>query len=137
MRSTTAAVVLGCVLLSGCGKGSSPAKTTPAATGTNAAAAGQTDDLPGLTQQIVTVLKTIKDEASAKAAAPKLEELAGKVDAIQEQTKAGTAPPVANPEDFAKRQMAAMQDYGKELARIGEIPGAAEHLQGMMSKFAP
>jgi hypothetical protein len=135
MRISIAVLLLGCLVLSGCGGKKPTTNTTSNKPAANATA--NADDLPGLTRQVVDQLKTIKDEASAKAAAPKLEALADKIDAIQEQTKAGKAPAIANPDDFATRQMAAMEDYGKELLRIGEIPDAAQHLQGMIKKLAP
>jgi hypothetical protein len=95
------------------------------------------NDLPGLTAQLVEQLKTVQDEASAKAARAKLEAIADQIDAIQEQTKKGKAPAIGNPDDFASRQEKALTAYGEELSRISNIPAAAKELQGMIKKVAP
>ncbi|HVX62805.1 MAG TPA: hypothetical protein VHC19_19455 [Pirellulales bacterium] len=111
----TAAVIA--VLLSGCG--GSPS----------------VDDQPSLTEQMVEIMKTIKDADSAKSAAPKLEALAEKIHTLQKESLKGTAP--SDPESFMQRQVAALDAYGAEMTRISNIPGAPQHLQGMIKKLTP
>jgi hypothetical protein len=120
------AIVCVSVLLTGCGGGSS----VPSG-------GGSTNDLPSLTNQLVSELKKVNDEASAKAARPKLEAIADKIDALQEKTKSGKADVPKNPNDFANRQMEAMKAYTEELTRISANPAAAKELQGMIKKLAP
>ncbi len=95
------------------------------------------DDLPSVTEELVATLKTIKDADGAKAAAPKLEELAEKIHALQKQSVAGNATAPSNPEQFAQKQQTALAVYGEELVRISSIPGAAQQLQGMIKKLTP
>src|SRR5215469_18929230 len=95
------------------------------------------DDLPSVTEQMIEVMKTIKGADSAKAAAPKLEALADKIHAYQEQVKSGKNTPPADPAKFAERQTAALTAYGDEMQRISSIPGAAVNLQAMIKKMTP
>ncbi|HWB10746.1 MAG TPA: hypothetical protein VG826_16065 [Pirellulales bacterium] len=99
--------------------------------------AARVDKLPSLTEQMVATMKTIKDADSAKAAAPKLEELAGKVRAVQLQLKSGKAEAPSDPDQFQERETAALEEYGQELVRISSIPGAPQHLQVMIKKMTP
>lgn len=95
------------------------------------------DDVPSVTEKMVEIMKTIKDADSAKMAAPKLEALADKIHAYQEQVKSGKNTAPADPGKFADRQMAALTAYGDEMQRISSIPDAAVHLQSMIKKMTP
>src|SRR5262249_2190188 len=130
---------LALVVMFACGCGSSSSK--PGASGTPAAPAASSgsvsgDDQPALTMEMVELMKTIKDEATAKAARPKLEALADKIHAIQQQAKAGKLK-ISDPEAYGKRMSEAMEAYGTEMTRIGGIPEAAMELQGMRDKMKP
>lgn len=93
-------------------------------------------DLPTLTMELADQLKTVNDEASAKAARPKLEELADQIHVIKDQVMKGKYPKPAKPDEFAERQNKAVDAYTAEFERVSAIPDVAPQLQEMIQKLA-
>jgi hypothetical protein len=103
--------------------------------GCGPASSSVSNDLPTLTMQLADQLKTVNDEASAKAARPKLEELADQIHVIKDQVMKGKYPKPAKPDEFAERQNKAVDAYTTEFKRVSAIPDVVPQLQGMVQKL--
>lgn len=74
-------------------------------------------------ESLNTTLASVKDEASAKAAAPKLEQIAKQMEELKKKSE-GMPQPEGAPKDpeLDKRLKAAMQKMMQEMMRIGTDP---------------
>jgi len=89
--------------------------------------------------EAVDVLETIKDEESAKAAAPKLMEIAGRVKDLKKQQNALGKPSKDEQEKLNKKfdndRKAAHDRLVHEMVRIQRIPGAPDALKDVIEEF--
>ena len=87
-------------------------------------------------QQFADVLKTIKDEASAKAARPKLEKIKKEMDELKKKADTLGNPPPEVKKKLEEKYKKDMEKVSGELAgqmmRIGMDPKIAPHLKDAM-----
>jgi hypothetical protein len=84
-------------------------------------------------EEMVEVLKGIKDEASAKAARPKMEQIKKDMDEIKAKSKALGEPPADVKQKLAEKHKQELEkvtgEMMKEMMRIGFDPKIAPHLK--------
>ena len=96
------------------------------------------NDSVKLMKEMTAILKTVKDEESAKAAKPKLKALSEKMEAIEKRSKALGEPTAEQQkkleEKFKKENEKVVQEFFAEMMRVGVTPGLAQHLEDAMPK---
>ena len=96
-----------------------------------------TKDMLGQMKEMVEVLKGVKDEASAKAAKPKLEALKKEFDAMKDEADKMPAPSAdvekKMKEKFEPELEKLRNELVTEMTRIGSDPKLAAQLEGAMS----
>ena len=87
-------------------------------------------------KEMVEVLKTIKDEASAKAARPKMEKIKKEMDEIKKKADALGEPPADVKKKLQEEHKAEMEklfgEMMQEMMRIGMDPKLAPHVKDAM-----
>src|SRR5437773_7521802 len=90
-------------------------------------------------KEMVSVLKGVTDESSAKAAGPKLEAISTDMKNLQAEMKKLSAPPKEKQEDLAKKyvpeMMSAQAELMKEMTRISADPKLAKVIGDSMRKI--
>ena len=88
------------------------------------------------TEEMVELLKSIKDEASAKAARPKMEQIKKDMEAIKKKADALGEPPAEVKKKLAEKHKPQMEKLAsemmKEMMRIGFDPKIAPHVRDVM-----
>ncbi len=103
------------------------------------------DDADSMVKQTIAamdetaqVMSTVKDEASAKAAAPKLKELAERRRKIEEKTATVKTPPPAEQAELQKKYAARLTEATtrlmQEAMRVSTVPGGKVALDAMDGK---
>jgi hypothetical protein len=100
---------------------------------------GIMQDMLGMMNDMTATLATIKDEASAKAAVPKLEELAKKGEELKKRadelkTKVSKDEEEALKKKYEPQIKEATEKLMKETFRVATVPGAAEAMKAMQPK---
>ena len=102
---------------------------------------GIMQDTLGLMNDMTATLATIKDEASAKAAIPKLQDLANKGEEIKKRAEAmKTANKLSKDDEEALKKKyepqlkEATEKLMKETFRVATVPGAADAMKAMQPK---
>ncbi len=87
-------------------------------------------------EEMVEVLKGIKDEASAKAARPKMEQIKKDMEELQKKSKALGEPPADVKQKLQEKHKAQLEkvtsEMMKEMMRIGLDPNIAPHVKDAM-----
>ena len=96
-------------------------------------------DTLGMMNDMTSALASIKDEASAKAAIPKLEELAKKGEDIKKRAEELKTKLTKEDEEALKKKYEpqlkeATEKLMKETFRVATVPGAAEAMKAMQPK---
>ena len=103
------------------------------------------DDAESMVKQTISamdetaqVMSTVKDEASAKAAAPKLKELAERRRKIEEKVATVKTPPPAEQAELQKKYAARLTEVTtrlmQEAMRVSTVPGGKVALDAMDGK---
>ena len=91
------------------------------------------NDMVGVIEETTAVLKTVKTEADAKAAAPKLEEIQARAKGLEKRMKDLGDPPKAEQERLGKLMMdkmfKALGEFQAESMRIAMNPELFKHLE--------
>ena len=100
---------------------------------------GMMNDTLGLMNDMTATLATIKDEASAKAAIPKLQDLAAKGEDIKKRAEALKTSMTKDQEEALKKKYEpqlkeATEKLMKETFRVATVPGAADAMKAMQPK---
>ena len=97
------------------------------------------DDMLATMDEISDVLAKVTDEASAKAAKPKLETLTARMQAIQKEANAMGKPDAATEEALQKKYEARLQQvmgrFMKEMMRVSQDPTISAELSDAMGKM--
>jgi hypothetical protein len=95
-----------------------------------------TEDSIDKMEEMVEVLKGIKDEASAKAARPKMEQIKKDMEELQKKSKALGEPPADVKQKLQEKHKAQLEkvtsEMMKEMMRIGLDPNIAPHVKDAM-----
>jgi hypothetical protein len=96
-------------------------------------------EMLGMMNDMTSTLSTIKDEASAKAAIPKLQELAQKGEDLKKRAEALKTKVSKEEEEALKKKYEpqikeATEKLMKETFRVATVPGAAEAMKAMQPK---
>jgi Tfp pilus assembly protein PilP len=120
-RSTLALLLLTLLTLAGC----------------KSEAEKQLTDVTNKQKEMITVLKSVTDQASAKSADPKLKQIAQDLTATFQRMKTTKATQDEQKrllEKFKAEQEQTNKDMQAEMTRIAKIPGAPQELlDGMMA----
>jgi hypothetical protein len=102
---------------------------------------GMMQETLGLMNDMTSTLASIKDEASAKAAIPKLQELANKGEDIKKRAEAMKTSNKLTKEDeealkkkYEPQLKEATEKLMKETFRVATVPGAADAMKAMQPK---
>jgi len=100
---------------------------------------GVMQDMLAMMNDMTATLATIKDEASAKAAIPKLEDLAKKGEELKKRaeelkTKVSKEDEEALKKKYEPQIKEATEKLMKETFRVATVPGAAEAMKAMQPK---
>lgn len=92
------------------------------------------EDQMKVMEDVVATLKTVKDEATAKAAAEKLKTLKAKGDELEKQMKELGEPPAELKTKYDEKAKKVAGELVGEMIRIQGIPDAAKHLNEVFKK---
>ncbi len=95
------------------------------------------DETCDIFTEMTEIMATITDEASAKEAAPKIEALAVEFKDIVQREKSLGDPPDDVKRELEKKMSAAMQDFFKEMMRVGQVEGAMKQIEKAMEGVGP
>jgi hypothetical protein len=92
-------------------------------------------DMISCMKDLTAALKDVKDEASAKAAVPKITAIRDRMLKIDEETKKMGEPPAAEKEQLTKKYESQMDEVGKaffaEMTRVASDPKLAPAMKAL------
>ena len=95
------------------------------------------DDMITVVGEMTDVLATVTDKETAEKAAPRIEEVAGKMNALAERGQELGDPPDDLKKELSEKIQEPMRKFSGEMMRISRIEGAAETVMKALEAMQP